>query len=92
MADETIIGGYFIWGGGLGEKEFQQEVIDRLARIETKQDATMKTVEEHSKALADHSEPVIKYVAGAASGRRLTGYMPARISMAGRPEAMGRRT
>lgn len=76
----------------MGEKEFQQKVIDRLARIGTKQDGTMKTVEEHAKALADRSEPVIKYVAGAASGRRLTGYMPARISTAGRPEAISRRT
>ena len=44
----------------MGEKEFQQEVIDRLARIETKQDATMKTVEEHSTIIANHSERIVK--------------------------------
>lgn len=35
--------------------DFQREVIDRLARIETKQDATTITVADHSKIIAQHS-------------------------------------
>ena len=42
----------------MGEKDFQQEVIDRLARIETKQDAHAETVNEHSKIIASHSERI----------------------------------
>lgn len=42
----------------MGEKDFQQEVIDRLARIETKQDAHAETVGEHSKVIASHSERI----------------------------------
>jgi len=42
----------------MGEKDFQQEVIDRLARIETKQDATQATVSGHSTAINQHSERI----------------------------------
>lgn len=39
----------------MSEKDFQQDVIDRLARMETKMDATMQTVAEQGKTLAQHS-------------------------------------
>jgi hypothetical protein len=35
--------------------DFQREVIDRLARIETKQDATTITVADHAKCITQHS-------------------------------------
>jgi len=44
----------------LGEKDFQQEVIDRLARIETKQDAMAKTVECNTTTINQHSERITK--------------------------------
>ncbi|WP_371380920.1 hypothetical protein [Sporomusa aerivorans] len=43
----------------MGEKDFQQDVIDRLARIETKQDTTMATVEDHSKTLVQHGKDIV---------------------------------
>ena len=42
----------------MGETEFQREVLNRLIRMETKQDAVMETVSEHSKTIADHSERI----------------------------------
>ncbi|SFM41339.1 hypothetical protein [Pelosinus propionicus] len=39
----------------MGEVDFQHEVIDRLARMETKQDATMATVADHAKCINQHS-------------------------------------
>ncbi|MDD4601727.1 MAG: hypothetical protein PHQ46_11855 [Negativicutes bacterium] len=39
----------------MGEKDFQQEVIDRLARIETKQDATAETVKQNTTTINQHS-------------------------------------
>lgn len=42
----------------MGETEFQREVLNRLIRIETKQDAVMETVSEHPKTIADHSERI----------------------------------
>jgi len=39
----------------LPEKDFQQEVIDRLARIETKQDATAETVKLNTTTINQHS-------------------------------------
>jgi hypothetical protein len=39
----------------LGVNDFQQEVIDRLARIETKQDATAKTVDLNTSTINQHS-------------------------------------
>jgi hypothetical protein len=39
----------------LGEKDFQQEVIDRLARIETKQDSTAETVKQNTATINQHS-------------------------------------
>lgn len=45
---------------GVGVYEFQQEVIDRLARIETKPNVTLKTVEEYSQTIADHSERFLR--------------------------------
>lgn len=44
--------------GAIPEDKFQREVLDRLIRIETKQDATMKTVESHSNVISDHSERI----------------------------------
>ena len=42
----------------MGDHDFQQEVIDRLARIETNQVATMDTVKEQSKTLIGHGERI----------------------------------
>ena len=39
----------------MSEHDFQAEVIDRLARLETKIDATMATVADHGEKLNDHS-------------------------------------
>lgn len=39
----------------MGEVDFQREVIDRLARIETKQDVMTITVADHSKCITQHS-------------------------------------
>lgn len=39
----------------MGEVDFQREVIDRLARIETKQDVTTITVADHAKCITQHS-------------------------------------
>lgn len=44
----------------MGEKDFQQEVIDRLARIEVKQDATMLTVSEHSKTINQQGNDIVR--------------------------------
>ena len=44
----------------MGETEFQREVLNRLIRMETKQDTVMETVSEHSKMIADHSERIVK--------------------------------
>jgi hypothetical protein len=41
--------------GKLGVNDFQQEVIDRLARIETKQDATAETVKQNTATINQHS-------------------------------------
>ncbi len=40
------------------EKDFQREVIDRLARIETKQDSTIDTVSEHSRTICQQGERI----------------------------------
>lgn len=40
------------------EKDFQREVIDRLARIETKQDSTAEAVSEHSRTISQHGERI----------------------------------
>lgn len=40
------------------EQNFQREVIDRLARIETKQDSTIKCVDNHSETICKHSERI----------------------------------
>ncbi|MEN6566787.1 MAG: hypothetical protein ABFC57_10840 [Veillonellales bacterium] len=42
------------------EKDFQREVIDRLARIETKQDATGETVKAHALTLSDHETRITR--------------------------------
>jgi len=49
--------GYFMRFGGdkVPEKDFQQEVIDRLARIETKQDSTAETVKQNTTTINQHS-------------------------------------
>ena len=39
----------------MGERDFQEEVIDRLARIETKQDIHGETVAEQGKTISAHS-------------------------------------
>lgn len=44
----------------IGVNEFQQEVIDRLARIETKQDATAETVKQHTETINHHSIEITK--------------------------------
>ena len=40
------------------ENDFQKEVIDRLARIETKQDATGKTLDDHCEVIRQHSDRI----------------------------------
>ena len=42
------------------EHSFTQEIVDRLARIETKQDATMEAVGKHGDVLAQHSVDIAK--------------------------------
>jgi uncharacterized protein (UPF0212 family) len=44
----------------LGEVDFQREVIDRLARIETKQDATNITVADHTRCINQHSISIVE--------------------------------
>lgn len=44
----------------MGEVDFQREVIDRLARIETKQDATTETVADHTKCINQHSVAIVE--------------------------------
>ena len=39
----------------MSEHDFQTEVIDRLARLETKIDSTMETVADHGEKINDHS-------------------------------------
>lgn len=48
-------------------KTFEEEVIDRLARIETKQDSTMETVSDHSKTINSHSIIIAEVNASAKS-------------------------
>ena len=38
----------------MGENDFQNEIIDRLARIETKLDSTIETVTKQSDKLDEH--------------------------------------
>ncbi|CUH95637.1 hypothetical protein P22_1711 [Propionispora sp. 2/2-37] len=44
----------------MGETDFQREVLNRLIRMETKQDAHIETIKEHSATLASHSERITK--------------------------------
>lgn len=60
----------------MGEKDWQQEVIDRLARIETKQDATAKTVECNTTTINQHNERITRTEESAKSAHhRLNGLM-----------------
>lgn len=49
------------------EKDFQREVLDRLIRMETKQDAMIETVGEHTKVINQHSERITKNEEGTKS-------------------------
>lgn len=58
----------------MGEKDFQQEVIDRLARIETKQDATIATVSEHTRIITDQGKEIVRIDASTrAAHHRISG-------------------
>lgn len=54
----------------MGQDEFQRQVIDRLARIETKQDATHETIVCHAVAIAAHSVDIAKVDASAKSAHK----------------------
>lgn len=41
------------------DKDFQREVLDRLISIETKQDAVIQTVSDHSKTIVKHGEEIV---------------------------------
>jgi hypothetical protein len=51
----------------VSQDDFQREVIDRLARIETKQDATQITVADNVKTIAKHSISIAEINASAKS-------------------------
>jgi predicted peroxiredoxin len=52
------------------EHDFQKEVIDRLARIETKQDATMKTVADHCDDIREQGIKIATIEASSKSAHR----------------------
>lgn len=46
------------------EDKFQREVLDRLIRIETKQDDVIKTVDVHSTTIGQHDKEFVRIDAG----------------------------
>jgi hypothetical protein len=49
------------------EDNFQREVLDRLIRIETKQDDMIKTVDRHTGAITQHDKDIVRIDASAKS-------------------------
>lgn len=54
----------------MSEKDFQSEIIDRLARIETKLDATIETVTQQTQELKDHGTCITRLQESAKSAHK----------------------
>lgn len=60
------------------EDKFQREVLDRLIRIETKQDEMIKTVDDHSDSVKQHDKDIVRLDASTKSAHhRLDGIFAA---------------